>query len=100
MVLEGDRFESGTHARGPDGLLIVAGPGVAHGKPLGKSTILDLAPTLLYHYRLPIGMDMDGHPLTRIFTDEFIAARPLLLIPSYEGSRLSVAAAPAPPSSP
>ena len=98
MALEGDRFESGYHGRAPDGLLIAAGVGVAHGKPLGKSTILDLAPTLLYHYRVPIGMDMDGHPLTRMFQDDFIAARPILLIPSYEGSRLSVAAVPpAPP---
>jgi hypothetical protein len=97
MALEGDRFESGYHGRAPDGLLIASGPGVAHGKPLGKSTILDLAPTLLYHYRLPIGMDMDGHPLTRMFQDEFIATRPILLIPSYEESRLSVAAAPANP---
>ena len=94
MALEGDRFESGYHGRAPDGLLIAAGPGVAHGKPLGKATILDLAPTLLYHYRLAIGMDMDGHPLTRLFQDQFIATRPLLLIPSYEGSRLSVAAVP------
>ncbi len=94
MALEGDRFESGYHGRAPDGLLIAAGPGVAHGKPLGKATVLDVAPTLLYHYRLAIGMDMDGHPLTRLFRDDFIASRPILLIPSYEGSRLSVAAAP------
>jgi type I phosphodiesterase/nucleotide pyrophosphatase len=89
VALEGDRFESGYHGRAPDGLVVVAGPGVAHGKPLGKASILDVAPTLLYYFRLPIGADMDGHPLTRLFQEETLADAPLLLIPSYEASRLS-----------
>jgi predicted AlkP superfamily phosphohydrolase/phosphomutase len=89
VALEGDRFESGYHGRAPDGLVVIAGPGVAHGKPLGKASILDVAPTLLYYFRLPIGADMDGHPLTRLFQQETLSDAPLLLIPSYEASRLS-----------
>ena len=89
MALEGDRFESGYHGRAPDGIILAVGPGVAHGKPLGKASILDVAPTLLYNFSLPIGMDMDGHPLTRLFQDAFLAEKPVRLIPSYEGSRLS-----------
>ena len=89
VAMEGDRFESGYHGRAPDGLLVVAGPGVAHGKPLGKASVLDVTPTLLYYFRLPIGRDMDGHPLTRIFQEDILADTPLLLIPSYEASRLS-----------
>ena len=89
LRLAGDRFESGQHDRAPDGMIVAAGPGVAHGRPLGKASILDVTPTLLYSLRLPIGMDMDGHPLARLFDDAFIAERPVLLIPSYEGSRIA-----------
>ncbi|MCI0568134.1 MAG: alkaline phosphatase family protein [Acidobacteria bacterium] len=89
VALEGDRFESGYHGRAPDGLIVVSGPGVAHGKPLGKASVLDVTPSLLYYFRLPIGSDMDGHPLTRLFQEETLADAPLLLIPSYEASRLS-----------
>jgi hypothetical protein len=89
VAMEGDRFESGYHGRAPDGLIVVAGPGVAHGRPLGKASVLDVTPTLLYYFRLPLGLDMDGHPLTRLFEKETLADTPLLLIPSYEASRIS-----------
>lgn len=89
LALEGDRFESGYHDHAPDGLMMIAGPGVAHGKPLGKASVLDVTPTLLYYLRLPVGKDMDGHPLTRLFQDASLAGKPLLLIPSYERSRVS-----------
>lgn len=94
LALEGDRFESGYHDRAPDGLLMMAGPGVAHGKPLGKASVLDVTPTLLYYLRLPVGKDMDGHPLTRVFQDASLSGKPLLLIPSYERSRVSEPPAP------
>jgi len=85
--LEGERFLSGYHARGPDGMILAAGPGFRHGTPLGKASVLDLVPTLLYSYRLPIGKDMDGHVLTRLFEDSFTSENPILMIPSYEAGR-------------
>ncbi len=86
--LEGNRFESGYHGRAPDGMVLAAGPGVFHGSPLGKVSVLDLVPTLLYRFGLPIGMDMDGHCVTRLFERSFVSASPILLIPSYEQSRI------------
>jgi hypothetical protein len=85
--LAGDRFSSGYHARGPDGMILAEGPGIRHGSPLGKASVLDLVPTLLYYYRLPVGKDMDGHTLTRLFQPAFTAENPILLIPSYEPAR-------------
>jgi hypothetical protein len=85
--LEGRRFDSGYHTRGPDGILLAAGPGIRHGTPLGKASVVDLVPTLLYYYRLPIGEDMDGHVLTRLFDPAFTSENPILLIPSYEPRR-------------
>jgi len=87
LRLEGNRLESGYHARGPDGMILAAGPGIRHGTPLGKSSVLDLVPTLLYLYGLPIGMDMDGHPLTRLFEPTFTSENPVFLIPSYEAGK-------------
>ena len=52
---------------------------------MGKASVLDLVPTLLYLQKLPIAMDMDGHVLTRLFERAFTAENPILLIPSYEG---------------
>ncbi len=93
--LEGRQLESGYHDRGPDGMILAAGPGIRHGTPLGKASVLDVVPTLLYLYGLPMGMDMDGHPLTRLFDEAFTSENPILLIPSYEASRLG-APTPAP----
>lgn len=85
--LEGNRFESGYHGQAPDGMVIGAGAGARRGG-LGKTSILDLVPTLLYRFGLPIGLDMDGHPLTRLFEADFVSTTPVLLIPSYEASRI------------
>jgi len=85
--LEGNRFESGYHGRAPDGLILASGGGVRHGALIGKTSILDLVPTLLYRFGLPIGMDMDGRPLTSLFDDAFVSDTPVLLIPSYEARR-------------
>jgi len=86
--LEGNRLESGYHDRGPDGMILAAGPGIRHGTPLGKASVLDVMPTLLYLHELPMGMDMDGHALTSLFDEEFTSENPILLIPSYEASRV------------
>lgn len=97
LYLEGNRLESGYHDRGPDGMILAAGPGIRHGSPLGKASVLDVVPTLLYLHGLPMGMDMDGHTLIRLFDEAFTSENPILLIPSYEASRLGAGrSAPAP----
>jgi hypothetical protein len=76
--------ESGTHERAPDGFLMAFGPAVRPGRP-GRASVLDVAPTVLYYFGLPIGRDMDGHARTDVFARSFTAARPLAFIPTYEG---------------
>ena len=85
--LAGNPLESGFHDRGPDGVILVSGPGIRHGAPLGKASVMDVAPTLLYMNGLPVGMDMDGHALTRLFDAEFRSENPILLVPTYEAGR-------------
>jgi hypothetical protein len=81
--LLGEPDLSGTHERAPDGFLLAYGSDVAPGS-LPRGSIVDLAPTVLYYFGLPIGRDMDGYARTDLFTRGFTSARPVTYIRSYE----------------
>jgi hypothetical protein len=80
--LVGDAAISGTHERAPDGFLLAYGAPVQPGRP-PRASILDLAPTVLYFFGLPVGRDMEGFARTALFKPAFTAARPVSYIPSY-----------------
>jgi len=73
---------SGTHERAPDGFLLAYGSAVQHGRPQ-RGSIVDVTPTLLYFFGLPIALDMDGFARSDVFTREFTTERPITFIPSY-----------------
>lgn len=52
------------------GLLIMRGKGVRQGASIEQAGIEDLAPTILYAMNTPIPQDMDGRPLTEVFSEE------------------------------
>ena len=79
----GDRDLSGSHERAPDGFLIAFGRQVAKGN-LPRASVVDLAPTVLYYFGLPIARDLDGFARTDIFTPEFTVNRPITFIPVYD----------------
>lgn len=79
----GDPNISGTHERAPDGFLMAYGTDVKPGR-YPRGSVVDVAPTLLYYYGLPIGRDMDGFARADIFTTAFSAERPIAYIPTYE----------------
>ena len=58
---------SGTHERAPDGFLLAYGAAVKPGR-YPRGSVVDVTPTLLYYFGLPIGRDMDGYARTDIFT--------------------------------
>ena len=64
--------ESGTHERAPDGFLLALGAAVRPGR-LRRGSVLDVVPTVLYFFGLPIGRDMDGYARTDVFTRAFTA---------------------------
>jgi predicted AlkP superfamily phosphohydrolase/phosphomutase len=66
---------SGHHR--PDGLLIVAGPGIEPGTQLEGASILDLAPTILHALDVPVPHDLDGRVLAEAFADASPLARPV-----------------------
>ncbi|MFN2425974.1 MAG: alkaline phosphatase family protein [Candidatus Binatia bacterium] len=86
VVVSDHGFQSSTDAtkpigtHNPDGIYIVAGPGITPKTGLPKF-IEDVTPTLLYLLGLPTGQDMDG----RIFAEvtEMIGRKPES-VPSYE----------------
>lgn len=79
----GDAELSGTHERAPDGFLIAYGRQVAKGT-FPRASVLDIAPTVLYFFGLPIARDLDGFARTDIFTRSFTERRPITFIPYYD----------------
>lgn len=54
----------------PYGIFVAAGPGIKKGEEIYGASILDVTPTLLTMYDLPIGRDMDGKPLLDIYEEK------------------------------
>ncbi|MGH8101267.1 MAG: alkaline phosphatase family protein, partial [Chthoniobacterales bacterium] len=62
------------------GILVMAGPGIKRDERIYGASLIDIAPTVLTLFGLPIGEDMDGRPLL-----EVIETPPKLeRIPSWE----------------
>lgn len=66
---------AGTHR--PNGLLVVAGPGIRSGERMAAGSIGDLAPTLLHTLGVPVPEHMDGKVLTQAFVPAYLDAHPL-----------------------
>lgn len=67
--------KSGSHR--PDGLIMVAGPGVVRGTELTGAHLMDVAPTILHWMGQPVPSHMDGRVLTEAFAPDYLAARPV-----------------------
>jgi predicted AlkP superfamily phosphohydrolase/phosphomutase len=84
--------EGGRHAREAlDGVLAMRGPGLKQGFKLQNASLLDLFPTLLYIYGLPIPKDVEGRILTEAFNEEFNRSREVTSIGTYEDSAAGTA---------
>ena len=62
------------------GILASGGPAVKKGEPLHGASVLDIAPTILTLYGLPVGEDMDG----KVLSQAFVNAPKVASIPSWE----------------
>lgn len=51
----------------PYGIFVAMGPGIKKGERVHGARVLDVTPTLLTLFDMPIGRDMDGKPLMDIF---------------------------------
>ena len=64
----------------PFGMICMRGPGIKKGEKIYGASILDLTPTILALYGLPIGENMEGKPLVQAFDEEVV----LDTIPDWE----------------
>jgi predicted AlkP superfamily phosphohydrolase/phosphomutase len=62
-TLEIKQQDSRTGGHSSHGFVLMAGPDVPSGLELPRSSIYDIAPTVLQAARVPIPEEMDGHPL-------------------------------------
>lgn len=77
--------EGGRHSKQAlDGVLALRGPGVKQGIRINDASLLDLFPTLLYIYGLPIPKDIEGRILTEVFDEEFNRSRDVSYVDTYE----------------
>lgn len=52
------------------GIFVMQGPGIKKGKTeIHGATLLDIAPTVLHAFGLPVGRDMDGKVLESVFSE-------------------------------
>lgn len=65
------------------GILIAAGPAIKPGR-LDTTSLLDLAPTVLYLAGLPVADDMQGRVIKEAIDAAFLARFPVRTLPSYE----------------
>jgi predicted AlkP superfamily phosphohydrolase/phosphomutase len=63
---------SGHHR--PNGIALLAGPGIKPGTQLEEANIVDLVPTILYSMGMAIPSDMDGRVLTEAFEPEYLSS--------------------------
>ena len=81
--LVGDPEVTGTHENAPDGFLLAYGSHVAPGRR-ARASVVDVAPTVLYFFGVPVARDVDGVARTDIFTTGFTESRPIAFVPSYD----------------
>ena len=62
------------------GILAMSGPGIKKDELLHGPSVLDIAPTILTLFELPVGEDMDGKVLTQAFAE----TPEVRFIPSWE----------------
>lgn len=63
------KWTMGSHGNAPPGIILFSGPGVQPGQ-IRKTTIYDIAPTLLAMIGVPPSRDMPGRVITEAFTTE------------------------------
>jgi type I phosphodiesterase/nucleotide pyrophosphatase len=85
-ILGGEHL-SGVHDDAPAGFLFAHGPDVSRGRVLGKGSIADVAPTVLYALGLPVARDSHGSILAGVFSDAYTATHPVTVIGSYDTPR-------------
>lgn len=68
----------------PTGMLVLWGKDIAQGTEIDGPSVLDITPTLLALYGLPVADDMDGRVLEEAIAPDFTRRHPVSTTESYE----------------
>ncbi len=79
----GDPDATGTHENAPDGFLLAYGSDVEPGRRT-RGSVVDIAPTVLYFFGVPVARDIDGVARIDLFLERFTERRPIAFVPSYD----------------
>ena len=71
------------------GIIILSGPPFRKHSELSEGSVLDITPTVLAVFGLPVAEDMDGRPLIDAFQPEFLAGHPVHYVPTYETTSIA-----------
>lgn len=66
----------------PQGVIAAHGPGFKHDELMHGARLLDIAPTVLHYFGLPVGEDMEG----RVLSEAFAETRAVDFIPTWESA--------------
>ncbi|MCX7012266.1 MAG: alkaline phosphatase family protein [Candidatus Sumerlaeota bacterium] len=67
----------------PDGILLTIGPSFRRGgSPVEGARMIDIAPTVLHAFGLPVPDDMDGRVLETLFDEGYMRDHPVRLCPA------------------
>ncbi len=64
----------------PQGAIVASGPGFKPDELVHGARLLDVTPTILHYFGLPVGRDMEG----RVLEDAFAERTPVAFIPTWE----------------
>lgn len=98
----GDSYAFGIAMHDPTGFIVLWGKDVVKGRELDDPSVLDVTPTVLALYDLPVADDMDGRVLAEAIEPSFFAAHEVRTVATYEtvGADVSVGEANEPVESP
>ncbi|MBM3307499.1 MAG: alkaline phosphatase family protein [Candidatus Eisenbacteria bacterium] len=68
----------------PTGFIVLWGKDIVRGREIADVSVLDVTPTVLALWGLPVGKDMDGRVLEEAIEPRFLKDHPVRTIPSYE----------------
>lgn len=74
----------GTACHDSTGFIALWGRDIVRGRELRDPHVLDVTPTVLALWGLPVGEDMDGRVLREAIEPGFLKAHPVRTIPSYD----------------
>ncbi|MCK4511717.1 alkaline phosphatase family protein [bacterium] len=83
--LRGETYHWGIAMHDPSGVVVLWGRDVVPGQ-LSDPSVLDITPTILALYGLPVADDMDGRVLAEAIDPAFLRAHPIMTVATYETS--------------